>query len=170
MVVQNVFCLDYYEKSSDCQGSPIKLALVAILAFPLMIIIGLIYSLAFIDWTVFHLQYSISNSIYIAREPHDFAYYYQDSAILLLSLARLVLPVFLVLSVIVLITFYWKMWTSSSSFKRDIRFACGHIFRVQPHISRKLLIFGLVPMSIFWSGDFELYYSPISANLTGAGF
>ena len=39
-------------------------------------------------------------------QPHDFAYYYQGSAILLPLLAGLVLPVFLVLSVIVLITFY----------------------------------------------------------------
>ena len=57
----------------------------------------------------------------LPRQPHDFAYYYQDSVILLLLLAGLVLPMFQVMSVIVLITFYGKICTSSSSFKRDIR-------------------------------------------------
>ena len=80
-------------------------------------------------------------------QPYDFAYYYQGSTILLPLLAGLTLPAYLVLSVIFLTTFYWKICTSSLSFKRDIIIACGHIFCVQPHLSWKLFI--------FWTGTFE---------------
>ena len=49
-------------------------------------------------------------------QPHDFVYYWQESAIILFLLAAFVWSVFLLLSVIVLITFYWKICTLSLSF------------------------------------------------------